>query len=696
MSATVDQPAAERAGALSRLASPRLQALYSALVYLAIAVYITWPAPINLDSHIYGGIGDAFGALANLRELVEHNQLPILPGNLPDFAAPEGQSVAWIRSLASAPSQLLLWTLGWVFGPIAGYDLFVLIGFTASGLAAFLLGRKLTGSAGAGFVAGLGLAFMPLAQLKSHGHYEMAHTWVFVVLLWRMLELQQTPSRRNGLFAALAVLLALAWTPYFILFGGVLYATVAIATLLIAARRRELWEAVRAQLWPASFVLVYLVGFRLLAASSEAGQGLRVNSDQELITYSARLYEYLIPWGGNVLVGDETGPFLASHIHGSNGSESTLYVGLTVLALALVAIVQLLRRRLPEHLRTIAWILVAACIIAGLFSAPPQFQAFGVSIPMPSKFTSAISPTWRVYARFALVVQVALVLLAAIGVATLLRGRRPAIRAGLVGLIAVLVVVDLSPRQLGTNPITAPTIYEALKGKPRGILVEYPLVPAEQGAYDELLAQDFHDMPILNGYSSGSPEEARALAFADPSNPSTASGLAAIGVKYAVIRSIPGNANLPQPSSGFRLLEQDASGRLYAVDPKVTGPASSVVLQDGFDPPEQDPQGSYQWLTTPVGTMQVLAECGRCRGTVELTMDTFGPPRKVTITGAGRPIQATVGTRTLVRVPLRFSRSITLKITGDPGPIPVRQVIPGSTDPRSLVVNVRSARFVAR
>ncbi len=687
----------ERRSTRERLTSPNMLALYSALVYLAIAMHIVWPVPLHIDSRLYGGTGDAFGALAGVRELVENNQLPFLPGTLPDFAAPEGQTVAWIRSLASMPGQLVLWLLAKGFGPIAGFNLFVMLGFTASGLAAFLLGRRLTGSAGAGFVAGLGLAFVPLAQLKSHGHYDMAHTWVFVVMLWRMLELQQAPTRRNGILAALAVLLALAWTPYFILFGGVMYATLAIAALIIAARRHQFAAAVRAQLWPAGAALAYLLGFRLLASASEAGQGLRVNGDQELITYSARLYEYFVPWNGSFLFGGETGPWLADRIHGSNGSESTLYLGISLLLLAAFAIVQVLRRKIPEGQRATAWVLVAICVVAGLCSAPPHFEAFGHSIPMPSYFISQVSATWRVYSRFALVVQVALVMLAAIGVASLLNQRSRTVRAVIVAAIAVVVLVDLSPRGLGSNPIGAPPIYAALRDKPRGIVAEYPLLPAGAGTYDELLAQDFHDMPILNGYESGSVAEARAVALADPSDPKTATGLAALGVKYALIRSIPGNAALPEPGPGFKLLSQDPSGRLFAIVPPKHGvPASSVSLLDGFDVVEQDPQGKLQWMLKQKGQLEVIAACRSCVGDVELSMDTFGPPRKVTITGGTRPVTATVDARTPVKVPVRFDRTVKLTISGDPGPIPVRQLIPASTDPRSLVLNVRSARFVSR
>jgi hypothetical protein len=51
---------------------------------------------------------------------------------------------------------------------------------------------------------------------------------------------------------------------------------------------------------------------------------------------------------------------------------------------------------------------------------------------------------------------------------------------------------------------------------------------------------------------------------------------------------------------------------------------------------------------------------------------------------------------TPVNVPLTFSRHITVSLTADPGPQPVRSVNPGSADLRSVSVYVGNLRFEAR
>jgi hypothetical protein len=688
------------AGARTRVDSwsPRIQAFVATLVYAVIAIRLTWPMPAHIGSLLYGGTGDPFGGLANLRELVDHNHIPFLPGRIHDFAAPEGLPIPWVRSLASFSGQTILFSLGWTLGPLAAYNVFILAGFILSGLSGFLLARRLSGSAGGGFIAGLALAFYPYVVVKSHGHYELAHSWVLVLALWRMLELAEHPGRRNGVLAGLAVLLALTFTPYFILLGGVLYATVAVCSLVSAWRMGTLRSAIAGQAWPAGMVVLYLGLFRLLASAAESGQGLRQNGDQEFITYSARAYEYLVPNATNPIVGSETGPWLARHLHGSNGSESTLYVGLVVLALAGYATWRAVRGRVPRPQRHIVFTLVTVAIVAGLCSAPPMFQAGGLSVPMPLHFISSVSPTWRVYARMVSLIEIALVMLAALAVADLVRGRRAVVRAAVVAVIAVAVLVDFSPRNGGSNPISEPSIYQAFKGLPRGIVAEYPLVPTVQDSYDELVAQQFHGMPIVNGYESGSPSEARALTLADPSAPTTGEGLAALGVKYILIRNVPANAALKAPSSDFRLLAQNQSGRLFAVRPTGLGrtPASIASLGEGFDPPEQDPEGYHQWLTAATGEIDLRADCRHCRGELQFTATSLGGPRQVRITGGTHPVVATVVGGTSVRVPVRFHQSVTLKVSTEPGPVPAKSVIAGSTDPRLLSINLRTPRLELR
>jgi hypothetical protein len=291
----------------------------------------------------------------------------------------------------------------------------------------------------------------------------------------------------------------------------------------------------------------------------------------------------------------------------------------------------------------------------------------------------------------------ALSLLAALGLSALVRRRSRGMRAGVLIALAVVIALDLAPRGLRTNPIREPTIYRALKPLPEGIVAEYPLVPAAESTYDDLFDQQYHGMPILNGYQQGSPEEARALALADPSLPSTGPGLASLGVRYVVARNLPANGKLSF-SSDFRLIAQDASGKLYRVAPTHKGIATSAVASDGFDSPEQDAQGRFSWLLKRRGTIAVTAACRRCAGTLFMRLSSFAQPRTVTALDArGRVLaRRRVVDGAVLRLRLWVARSSHVTIVTSPGPQPISQTLLGSRDPRSVSINVRDLRFEAR
>lgn len=683
---------------LETLQRPRVQVCIAAAVYLGIAIWLIWPVPLDMANRFYGGTGDPFGSLAILREMADQFQPPFLPGKLHDFSAPQGLPVPWVRSLASLPSQFLLWALAVVFGAVAAYDIFVLIGFFFSGTAAFLLARRITGSAPAGFVAGLALAFYPYAVLKSSGHYEFAHSWVIVLAAWRMIELGEKPTMRNGILAGLAVVFAMAWTPYFILLAGITYLTLLIADLVIAGRGRELRTHLRAQAPAAGIVLAYLMVFRLLASATEAGQGLRANPREELITYSARLQEYVFPNADHEIFGGWTRGYLETHMHGSNMTESMLYVGIVVLALAVVAIVGAILGKLPRRQAQLTATFAALAVIAGLCSAPPDYSAFGHTFPMPSDLISAVTSTWRVYARLVVVVEVALVMMAAIGLAWIVRGRSlPAIGA-ITALVIGLVWVDFTPHGGGYNPVGGvQPLYAKLKQQPRGIVVEYPLTPAGSGDYDEMFAQQEHGFPIFNGYEAGSKREAQAISLADPSNPATAARLRALGVRYAVIRNVPDTKDLPKPGPGFKLVVSYPSGKLYRIEPDRRSRRAILVTPTvNFSPPEVDSRGTFRWMTADDGEIDLAGNCSPCEGVVTMTLEPFnGLARTVTIEGGARPVRIRLTGVSAHQIPVRFDKEATLKVSASPGAKPAADALPGSTDSRMLSISVRRIRYAA-
>ena len=80
------------------------------------------------------------------------------------------------------------------------------------------------------------------------------------------------------------------------------------------------------------------IGVLTLLAGSGSTGCVRTQSITELYTYSARALEWLLPDRNNLIFGGLTSPYLTSHLHGSNFSESSLYLGVSVIVLALAGL----------------------------------------------------------------------------------------------------------------------------------------------------------------------------------------------------------------------------------------------------------------------------------------------------------------------------------------------------------------------
>jgi hypothetical protein len=674
---------------------PAWQLAAATLLYVVSAVVVTWPVAEDPFGTFLGS-GDPVGHIAQYRELVEGGHNPFAAGRLEDISAPDGQPIAWPRALASAPSVLLFYGGTALFGAIGAINAYVLLGFVLTGLSVFLFARRLTGDVGASMLAGWAVAFFPYALIKAGGHYDFVHAWPLVLAAWAVLELAQRPTRRTAVLAGAAVVLAMWWTAYYILFGGVLYATLAVVGLVAAARARRFRPQLAAQALTGAIVGAFLVALLVLASQAPEALGTRTNDLANLTTYSARPFEYVVPPAAHPVWGGATKPWLVERLHGSNPAESTLYVGISVLLVALLTVVALLRRRLAAHLRLPVAALAVLALVAVVFSAPPNVQILGVTIPFPARAVFEVSSTWRVYARFVMVAMIALGLLLAIGVAAARRQRTGRARAAILAVAAAVVAFDLwTDPDPPVNDDSAPAVYAALKQAPDGLVAEYPIVPNGFGVYDDIFFQDAHDKPIVNGYTEGSNAEKRALTVARLDEPDVGRRLSAMGVRYVVVKDKDPGYGLPRPGSppaSFRLLSRDATRAIYAV-PRVPG-AALASPAEGFDRPESLPEGGWlTWLVADRGRLEVAADCAPCRARLSFDIYSFAQPRTVTIRAAnGRVlVRRKVDRLQRIEIPMTVDREAAISIEAAPGPQSIAEATK-TPDPRNVAVGLRDVR----
>jgi hypothetical protein len=687
---------------LERFALP-----FGVLLYALWATHITWPLMRDPGGTLLGSFGDQAGGIATMREWIDAGQIPFLPGRLHDFAAPEGLPVNWGVDLGNWPYLLPTWLLALVVGPLGAYSLITWLGFVLNGVFMQILATRLTGSRLAGLVAGFAFAFVPFVVVNAATHAQFAQAWPLVLIAWRTLEVAERPTRRNAILAGLAAILAVGFTSYYILVGGMLLLTCMVLAVIYAWRTDGVARQVKIQVGVGVAMLFYVGALAALTLGGGGG-ALRSHDSSELYAYAARVHDYFVPFGGSKIFGEATAPYLQAHEHGSNFSESTLYVGLVVLQLAVIALVAAFARWSPPRLRWASLASLAIAVVAFYWSAPPKVGVAGVLVPTPSDVIQHVSSTWRVYSRIGIVVIMGVTLMGATGLAALTRGRST-LTAGLVAVLALVAVgVDFYYRPGVTHIASAkPPVYQLLKSRPGGILAQYPLLPAGYGDSADLYWQNAAGHPQLTGYAQDGHADRRALSLYFVNHRRTVRGLASLGVTYIMVPSPP-VASTPDPGSPTWGVEKVGTGKygvgtatVYHVTAK-PDPGYAYVQAGAAELDEGSATDPGSWITDPKGgvisvdTPQCAASCA---GQLRVRLLSMGVTRRATLRDpSGKVVwQGAVGARKPVDVRLPLSvdggRKM-LTLTSDVGPTPIQRYAPDNPDGRSVSLFVSRLRFV--
>ncbi len=664
----------------------RRPAVLATLAYAAYAVFLTWPLATDPGGLLAGPVvsADLGGATAEVGYVVAHHIFPFAPATLHALNAPFGASLPWVSNWASLPSTGLLYALGYLFGAVAGSGVYLWLSFVASGLSMFLLARRLYASVPAAFLAGFVFAFSPFAVAQIAAHDVYMDGFVLVLAVWRMLELAGRPGVRNALLAGAATALSMWWTPYFILIGGVAFAVMAAVVIGTGAARGRAGPACRAVAVAGLPILALIgaLGALAAAARSATAGGVQTQDIDQLYTYSARWAEWLLPDRHNLLFGGLTDHYLVSHLHGSNFGESSVYLGISVLALAAAGTIgaaRAIRRRRGEAARdprVVAAVAGAAlAVAAALFSAPPVIRPLGQPLLMPSGMVYELTSTWRDYSRFAELLELGLCLPLAFAVSRLLAGRRRVPSGIVVAGLALVLVIDLWARPpVRAVSATPPPEYVWLRDHPGGTVADYPIEPADDPQYSALFWQVDDGHPLLQGYAEGSESESMKLELADLRGQRTASDLAALGVRYVVVHpGVAGAADLAH--RGYVLRFAARTGSVW----QVTAPPAPTRVDglDGFAMVLGRPDHEYRWMEASAVLGVQARGCARCTGTVTFASTSNGVARTLTVDEEGTG-------RVLARVAIPAGRAVTVRVPGvtvldgqarlllsaDPGPTP--------------------------
>ena len=455
--------------------------------------------------------------------------------------APEGVSAQRGVAAANAVQPAFVWSLRHLLGLVAAWNLFVIAGFVLSATSTYLLLRRLgEGRLAATFGAYVFAFNTYMFEKATAGHAGLVQTWVFPLLVMLLLELRRRPRASTAAFIGLGVALASYLHNYYGLIAGFL---VAVAYAVALGQDRSAAERRRTAL----FFLVSIGA----AAACLVPAAIGLSLDRTTVTqyshptvslqqFGSRPLAFLVPAKGNPFLGWILSSGQRTSLEHSG--EPTLFFGWTTILLAALAVVMLLKRRWAFDRATRNVVVTAALLIplAYYMSLPRLIDIGPISVPAGSWFLGHVTTVFRVYARFAILVGLGLVVLASLALDAVVHrfaaGR--AIGAAAIAIVAAELVFQLPIHTWSTARVPAYDRY--LATQPRGIVAFYPApngssLPAGEVADRELWFQTYTNQKLFFSkiVTNAEPRTAgirdAALSLTEPWVPGL---LAAEGVKY--------------------------------------------------------------------------------------------------------------------------------------------------------------------
>jgi hypothetical protein len=453
-----------------------------AAVFALLTVAMTWPVARHLATGAsqHQDVYFNMWRLAWFAHALATNPARLFDTNIfyPDTGTLALSDAMPVEGLLAAP---LLWAR---LPPVLVHNLMILLPIAASGAAMFALARHLTGSGGAGLVAGVAFAYAPY-RYEHLMHMELqwiVWTPLAFLALHRTIE---TGRWTHGLATGACVALQMLSCIYYGIFLAVVIVPVALLLLAIDRDRGS------------KKAIVPLAGGLALAFAVSAAYAMPYVRQHERVgdrsagdvnAFSASGVSYLSVPVENWLYGDPGRP---------GRGERRLFPGAVVVLLAIVGLV--LR---PPPRRGLVYLLV-------LVVAFETSLGFGGYLYPLLNDVLPVFRGLRAMARLGIFVVMALGVFAAFGYAALVHGRGVAVRrAALAAIVAAMLAEYVTRIPLIPYPNSAPAAYRELSQRPRGVVAELPMpladqLPGFEPQYSYM--STFHWFPLVNGYSGNFP-----------------------------------------------------------------------------------------------------------------------------------------------------------------------------------------------
>jgi len=604
-----------------------------------LAIWFTWPLAALLGTHVAGRSVDAEQFLWSYwwfkRAIFSEHVSPFTTHLL---YYPEGVSLRYfttntLHALISIPLQ-------WLVGLVPAYNLIGLATFVAIVLTTAWLAYDVSGSRAGALFAGVAFAFGPTQVFHWRvGQYNMlAVEFLPVYILWlRRLTISDTWNWRALLATATSLACASLCDWQFALFLG-LFTLIAVAVVL--AQRPQGWRLIAGQTAVACAIAVVVLLPMMAPMLAELNDHpYMVRKESDTIFHSADVAMFLPPNPASPFWGHWSSEQL-NHFTESGIVATVVSMSYVTLALAIVGAIAWRRRAR-------SWLIIGA--IFWVLALGPRLKWFGTAtnIPLPYLllFQLKLVQISRFPARYAIFTQICLAVLAAGGIAALLRRARDMprgvwrARAALAGLAGAALVVELVPAPRYVEPLSqAPAFFTDGTLSSAGAIVEQPN-PSNRGMYFQTL----HGRPVLWGELSRDNPAGPLLTYlrTEPSQLQrdifdTQRNWLCTAAAMRITHFVRYGSPPARPPAGMTLMRAGQGAALYRLDEPDMN-ETCVLLDSGWQDSRKLEDGTlYRWI----GQAARITLLRRIPGVVTLGLHIhcFAMPRHVQLRRNGQVI----------------------------------------------------------
>lgn len=517
------------------------------LLFVVVTIAATYPFATDPGSILTAPMAsDTMSSVVRYGAIVHEHINPFTASHMTSIAQPDGIANNVGVNRVSFLSVLYLWLTSLLFGPIAAHSLETFLGYLLTAFITFLFIRSATKSAAVGVIAGLMYGFWPQMLSLGRAAPTYTHMWLFILPMWAFwLLITEGINRKRVVLAALSVVPAIFWTPYFAFHIALVGSSCLVVAAIVLSQRigykkTLLPIGIIAGSWIAIYGSYYLLGL------TGSANDIPVRAASDAYQQSANPLMYILP-GEFSTWGHGLNQMLVAHI--PRALHTSLYVGISTLALAIFGLVDSLRRgklaksKINNELQPVVYMACLVAFICFIFSLPPSITIAGHVMDLPDSLVARHVPALRAGQRLVMPLMGALVMLAAIGIFWLANHFTGRVKYVVLAVVACVICLDLwAPTPDSSVSVVPSPAITSLKSQPSGRVAQYQAsslvgYPAQTFCAMEM----YHQKPIINDCGLGRSDVNPALPSKHLAQIITlplceqVSGLKKLAVRYVIV-----------------------------------------------------------------------------------------------------------------------------------------------------------------